>query len=532
MDSLNYLLENGMTLEEIERLKERDGLTIDQLAEAAESIIARNGSLTGDFLAWEEPIPFDTIDTPNFPVESLPGPLSAFVECLAESTQTPEEMAGILSLGVLATAFQSKYEVEVTPDWREPLCLYPVAVAPPGERKSAVISALTKPIYEYEAERRQAEAVEIDQNRTERKLLEKALQAAQDRATKGKRADLEAGREEALALSAELAQFQEKHPFRLLADDTTPEKLVDIMDTQNGCITVASAEGGIFDSMAGRYDKGANFDVYLKGHAGDPITVDRVGRRQNRIDAPRLTMILTIQPEVLSGLMSNATMRGRGLCGRFLYVMCKSKVGQRAVSPPPVPEAVKANYRSFVRRILADPGAGTIRLSPEADGIRKQYQEHSEAKLGNEWEFMRDWGCKLVGAMVRIAALMHAAQVQGDPAESLISPEVMASAVSIAEFLGVHAMAAYQIMGADEDFEDAKYLWRRIQSTDQEEISKRDLFTTCQSKFKKVENIEPAIRTLSDMGYLREIERQTGGRPSKIIIVNPLAKGAKHAKAS
>lgn len=29
MDSLNYLLENGMTLEEIERLKERDGLTID-----------------------------------------------------------------------------------------------------------------------------------------------------------------------------------------------------------------------------------------------------------------------------------------------------------------------------------------------------------------------------------------------------------------------------------------------------------------------------------------------------------------------
>lgn len=101
---------------------------------------------------WEPPIPFDEVHTPDFPVEKLPGPLEAMVEHLAESTQTPEEMSGLLSLEVLATAFQSKYEVQITPDWREPLCLYVVAVAPPGERKSAVIAALTRPIYEYEAE--------------------------------------------------------------------------------------------------------------------------------------------------------------------------------------------------------------------------------------------------------------------------------------------------------------------------------------------------------------------------------------------
>lgn len=113
---------------------------------------------------WDKPIPFSNPNTPDFPVESLPGAVGAFVEQLAESTQTPEEMAGILSLGILATAFQSKYEVEITPDWREPLCLYPVAVAPPGERKSAVISALSGPVYEYEAEQREFEAAEIAQN--------------------------------------------------------------------------------------------------------------------------------------------------------------------------------------------------------------------------------------------------------------------------------------------------------------------------------------------------------------------------------
>lgn len=73
---------------------------------------------------WDKPVPFNNPNTPGFPVESLPGAVGAFVEQLAESTQTPEEMAGILSLGILATAFQSRYEVEITPDWREPLCLY------------------------------------------------------------------------------------------------------------------------------------------------------------------------------------------------------------------------------------------------------------------------------------------------------------------------------------------------------------------------------------------------------------------------
>ena len=73
-----------------------------------------------------------------------------------------------------------------TPDWKEPPCLYCVALAPPGERKTAVISALTKPIYEYEAEQREIQAMEIAQNQTERALLEKALEAAKHSVARSK----------------------------------------------------------------------------------------------------------------------------------------------------------------------------------------------------------------------------------------------------------------------------------------------------------------------------------------------------------
>ncbi len=480
---------------------------------------------------WEEPIPFDTMDAPDFPIESLPAPMAALVNALAESTQTPPEMAGVLALGVMATAHQSKYDLEVTTDWTEPLCLYTVAIAPPGERKSAVISSLTKPIHAYEALRREAEAVETEQNRTERSMLEQRIESAKKSAVKAKGENAFIAQQEVLELVAELAEFKDKHPYRLLVDDITPERLTDVMDTQGGSISIESAEGGLFDSLSGRYDKSANFDIYLKGHAGDPITVDRMGRKANHIKNPKLSMILTIQPEVLTGLMDNATFRGRGLCGRFLYAMCKSKVGRRDSSPPTIPFEVKENYKRFIERILSNQGTGSIRLSQEAQKLRITYSELIESRLGNEWEHMRDWGGKAVGAMLRIAALLHASAVN-NPTEIPISSETLTEAVKIAEFLGDHAMVSYQQMGADESLEDAKYLLRRIESTGQDEISKRDLFQLCRGKFKKTEHMEPVLQTLVDMSYIKEVEIGTGerGRPSRKIILNPLHNNHKNLK--
>ena len=480
---------------------------------------------------WEQPIPFGCIETPDFPTDALPEPIAKFVDALSVSTQTPNEMGAILSLGVLSTAFQKRYTVEVTPDWREQLSLYTVAIAPPGERKTAVISALMKPVYQYEATRREFETADIAQNKAEKATLEKALAQAQTMAAK-KPENMEAGLEKVHELSAQLAEFEDMHPFRLVVDDTTPEKLVDLMDVQGGCITVASGEGGIFDSMAGRYDKGANFDIYLKGHAGDPISVERIGRSANYIQNPRLTMILTIQPEVLSGLMENATFKGRGLCGRFLYAVCKSKVGSRDVNPPSVPLDIKNEYDSFISRILGGLNTGSIKLSPLANALRLEYMATVEKRLGDNWEYMRDWGGKAIGAMIRIAGLIHAAEIQGDPTAHPIQPGILQAAIDITEFLGKHAEAAYQVMGADRDEADAKYLLKRMVETGQTEISRRDLFKVCQSHFGKAEAITAGLTRLEDMGYIRETEKTTGGRPSKMIMLNPLTNGTERTKGA
>ena len=83
-------------------------------------------------------------------------------------------------------------------------------------------------------------------------------------------------------------------------------------------------------------------------------------------------------------------------------------------------------------------------------------------------------------------------------------------------------------MGLSEPQEEkeAKYIWKRLQTVDTLEITKRDLFNLCKGKFEKVESMEPGLSVLIGRGYIREEDGQTGerGRPSKKLYINPESK--------
>src|SRR5439155_10718776 len=158
-------------------------------------------------------------------------------------------------------------------------------------------------------------------------------------------ADRQAREDEAVRLARELAENKIPTPPRLIADDITSERVVTCLHGNSGRIAILSAEGDIFDVMAGRYSDGApNIGVFLKGHSGDPIRVDRVGRPPEFIPRPAITMGLTVQPEVLRGLMVKPGFRGRGLLGRFFYSLPTSFMGRRDVNAPPMSSATRSAY--------------------------------------------------------------------------------------------------------------------------------------------------------------------------------------------
>ena len=141
---------------------------------------------------------------------------------------------------------------------------------------------------------------------------------------------------------------------RWLVDDATPEALAGLLATY-GRIALLSPEGDVFDQMAGRYNQaaGPNLGVYLKGHAGDLLKVDRRGRPPEYVERPCLTIGLAVQPEVLRGLASRPGFGGRGLLARFLYSLPQSLVGRRQPGAPPVPQAVADRYALELQALAA-----------------------------------------------------------------------------------------------------------------------------------------------------------------------------------
>jgi replicative DNA helicase len=277
-------------------------------------------------------------------VSALPSWAAAEVAAVALFTQTPADLAGTVLLAVLSAACGGRAVVEVRGSWREPVNLYAVAALPSGSRKSAVFAEMTAPLLETEHALVEKTRPQILENDTLRQIARKDA----DRAThQAAGLDNDDARKEATANAIAAAQLAEAITVpvmpRLVADDVTPEAAATLLAEQGGRLAVLSAEGGIFSILAGRYSGGIpSLEVFLKGHSGDMLRVDRRGRPPEHIPRPALTLGLCVQPEILRAIADMPGFRGRGLLARILYSLPANLVGHRQIGTPPVPEDVRA----------------------------------------------------------------------------------------------------------------------------------------------------------------------------------------------
>ena len=478
--------------------------------------------------AWEKPIPFDAFTLPAFSVDALPKEIADYVTALAESTQTPVDMAASSALPVLSVCMQGKYKVRAKADWCEPVNTFVLNVMEPSERKSAVESAMVRPINRYESEINKRIAAGIESSKMQGRILERRQKALEDQAAKGK--DVKAEMER---IVQDIATHKELKPLRLFVDDVTTEKLTQILSDNDGRAAILSTEGGIFDTLAGIYTKSVNIDVVLKGYSGDCIKVDRIGRGSESITDPALTILLMAQPSVLSGLMRNDTFRGRGLTARFLYCVPASFVGSRKYRSVTVPDDITQAYERRIKNMLEDTypeEPELITLSPEADEMIEAFAEELEPKLKEEYVDISDWAGKLVGNTHRIAGLLCRASIfrypdyLDDPDPLVIDAATMANAIRIARYFIEHARAAFSLMGADVTVKQSKYVLNAIKNAGLTAFSKRDVMRLCRS-FKKADELQPVLDHLVDYGYVsvKEPEPYSGkGRPpAQTYTVNP-----------
>jgi replicative DNA helicase len=419
----------------------------------------------------------------------------------------------MLVLSIIGAACAKRVRIQVKPGYQEPLNIYTVTALPPANRKSPVFSHVIKSLEDYEREEARRTALEIAQKQAARKIKESKLKKIQERAATAKGLDVESLIEQATSLAAELAATPASVPTRCIADDCTPEKLTTLLGDQSGRIAVLSPEGDVFDLMAGRYSTNSkpNLGGYLKGHSGDTLRVDRVGRLPEFIKQPAITFGLAVQPEVITGLATKPGFRGRGLLARFLYSLPTSTLGYRDTNAPPVPDEVYELYRGGlsvlinlgnetgedgepIPNVLTLETAGRLRLQKFEAWVEPQLSEFGE--LGR----ISDWGGKLFGAVARITGLLHMAEHAGTgaPWDIPVCDATVEAAIRVRTYLIEHAKAAFAQIGADISVERAKAILRWIAHNHLDSFTRRDLHQGMRGTFKRVMEVDAPLAVLTE----------------------------------
>jgi replicative DNA helicase len=304
--------------------------------------------------------------------------------------------------------------------------------------------------------------------------------------------------------------------------DATPEALALRMHEQGGRIALISPEGGsLFEMVAGRYSDSPAIEVYLHGHAGEKIAVDRIKRDTLIIYRSALTVGIASQPATLRSLASNPALRGRGLVARFMYSVPVSNIGYREIEPPPVSHDAGNGYRKMVRSLIALPYAAPdergddrphdLVLSPNARELWRGFARHVEegqrpdgylAKIG-------DWATKYAGLVGRLAGLFHLADLAGadgdaEPWKTPIEAETLERAMYLGEeYLVPHARIAMGMMYDSEHLENARRLVAWVRKSKAKVFSVRDAYRALGAKGRREEVADPVLELLVAHGYIR-----------------------------
>lgn len=489
----------------------------------------------------DEPDPPGPAEPDPLPLDALPVGVRGHVESVAGATQTPTDLAAALSLSALATAVQGKGEVLVRRGWREPLNIYTTTVLPPASRKSPTFRHILSPLHEYERERAKDEAPIRQAAEDRREVLEQKLTTAKRNAAKGEATE---GEVEAARLALEDAEVPAV--TRLNAPEATPEALVKIMSEQSGRIAVLAPEGDPLRIADGRYSGhgDARLDVLKRAWTGrEAIRTDRVGREGEFIPRPALTLALCLQPSVLETLRNTRSLRGEGVFGRILWAAPNPNIGSRLTGPdvPPLDDAAADRWAAVLRQLLVsepkdvdDDGSfvpHTLPMTPEATEVLHAWEAETERELGNGGRLsgIRDWGGKLVGQTVRLAALLQLADRADRKGSGALWEPVEAWAMDAAIRLGrafsTHALAVFAAMDMDGRTDDLRYVLKRLRDLS-EGTTETELraATRGRASIDGAEDLAELVDALEERGCVRrkpQPHEGPGRRPSPVLEIHP-----------
>lgn len=369
-------------------------------------------------------------------------------------------------VGSISTALCGRYVIQVDEEWAEPGCLYIVAAAESGSRKSAVIGTLKRPFDQYFEKltvTHEAQSAKFNQDIRYAGTLKRRVVS--------------------FLISSHLKNSSEDgiylgDPNEALSDiqntidgmdrlvegtkpkfNTAPQIFLSTvsrvaageeMSKHGEFSSVLEAEGSFFEGEIA--NKSTHPGLYLKAYDMERYDYSSKNVGKILLQRPTMSIVTFVQPDVLMKFYSNKNLKTRGLNARFLpYFASKPSTVSRQRSAPPSPkpgamraynakitEMLKRNYTQDKNREIR-----TVSVTPVAYELVKAFEQDMKQYVTNpEYLHMSSFLAKAHGAVVRLALCVHAWN-NPEPEQLPITQEEMEAAISLMDVIIEHANIAF-----------------------------------------------------------------------------------------
>lgn len=480
--------------------------------------------------SWPDPEPLGEHlpPVPAFTIKLLPKMIGAYVQDVAERMGCPLDFPAIGAVVALATAIGSRIccKPYANGTWLVPAGAWGMAVSSPSAVKSPPLQEMLRPLKVLDKQAADQFARDLTQYEIDKAIYDNAVKAA-----------VRAGNN-----NPGVTPPAEPRMTRYMVNDSTYEMLIAIAKANpQGFLIWRDELIGWFHSLAKENQKEAR-GLYLTGWSGtEGYATDRIGRGHVRADCVNLSLLGTIQPNVLRQIVRDAVAGGAGddgLIPRFQF----------AVYPDPEPHFTKVDrYPNFsamqhyeeritelvnlnptaVGASITLDGTPYLPFDEEAQIIFDEWRQKLEDRIRrpdtDEHPAMLAHLGKYRSLFPKLALILHLAAGQKGP----IGKNAANRAKVWIIYLEAHARRIYHT-ATNRAMQCAVALSNKIKAGQlRDGFTRSEVLVKEWANLRTAEEVNTALTVLRDMNWLFVVEdRRTGGRPAERYHFNPKVKRA------
>jgi len=371
-----------------------------------------------------------------FPVDVFPKQIQQIIYETNKCLDFPIDFIGASILSAISIVTGNTYKVKVKNTWNESALIYIALVGKAGTNKTHPLKFALNPIH--------------DKDKNTYKVYEiknKEYEQFQK---------LPANEKKERYNDEPIKPIIEKY----IVSDFTPESLIQVHKFNKRGIGVYVDEFASWIKNFNKYRNGADEQFWLSSFSNTPIVVDRKTSDSIRIENPFITVVGTIQDNILIDI-SKGDRSNNGFMDRILFAMPENlyKEHWNEIEPD---QKITDNWNLIINKILnipinldeyINPISIVLKLDPQAKNIHKNWYDRNVDLINNtDNSAIRSIFSKLDIYVFRLALIIEMSKFACNESElNNISVDSVNGAIKLVEYFRKTALKVHSIIHNEND---------------------------------------------------------------------------------